>query len=170
MTQKPIDSTDIVDAIVNSMESDFPDKIRDILARFDGKNVTTRIQEAFRKELPEIEARILRHYGWTELQWLQPDKERRSMMLVRSEASVPFSLAWFVKENPAYFEGRVERNKKRSALLENRDWLRSVAEAFNARREAAAALAAADVYVSELLQRECADAVSYDLKAQFVSK
>jgi hypothetical protein len=126
------------DLIQSQWESDLPDRVLVALAKFHGKNITTRIETHLNTDMPGHEWRIFKHYGWTSLQneayWRHDGKDRKDgidLMLVRSEASVPLDLTWVERENAAYFDARKTRNHARMEAMNTRGTLDALALAMN---------------------------------------
>ncbi len=151
------------DLIQSQYESDLPDRVLQALRPFDGKDITTRIL-AKMPALPGVTWRLKRNYGWTTLEtstYCTPEgyanKTSLSLMLVRTEASVPLDTAWVERENPAYFSARVERNHARMEAMNTKPTLDACADAMNRvqaaiaeTRAAMASLAALTEYGSTL--------------------
>jgi hypothetical protein len=102
---------------------------------------------------------LLRNYGWTSLQtssYCQPagyaDGTSLSLILARSEASVPLDLAEVERENTAYFAARKERNHARMEAMNTKSTLDACAAAMNAYQAAAAALAEARAELDTLTE------------------
>ena len=119
----------LIDAIRNSFESTLPDEIFAVLKTFDGKPVTNRIVTALSAAIADHDFSLTLRCGWTDLSWSGASKG--GMILVLSEKSVQFDAAAFLKENVSHFEGRVERNKKRTEMLADEAWLLETVNAFN---------------------------------------
>ncbi len=123
------------DLIQSRWESDLPDRVL--------QAITTRIERALTNIFQTEDAgmfhtwRIIRHYGWTSLEndayWKSSGSARDgiSLMLVRSEASVPLDVAWVEANNQAYFEARRARNHARMEAMNTAGTLDAVALAMN---------------------------------------
>jgi hypothetical protein len=121
--------------ITKNMEPQTAEDVLAALKPLDGQLITTRLLD----KLPggRIEWRLSRHLGWTEIKnrvYLSTGGEHREgvcLMLARSEASVPLSVEFVERENPAYFAGRRQRNDLRTAALANPELLTRVAFIMN---------------------------------------
>lgn len=123
-------SGDIREIIAKTWESDLPDRVIEALRPFNGKNITTRILAALPALPNGATWRLERRYGWTSLAtstYCTPqgyaEKTSLSLILARSEASVPLDLNYVAGnvpfggnsygENCCYFSARRERNTHR---------------------------------------------------------
>jgi hypothetical protein len=136
----------VSDLLQDRWESDLPDRILEALKPFHGKPITTRLLD----KLPggRDEWRMRREYGWTRIENMPyirthgRDRNGVSIILARSEASVPLDLAFVEQDNVAYYLGRRERNHARMEARNDAAKLDAMAsvlnriEALNAAREA----------------------------------
>lgn len=130
------------DLIQSRWESDLPDRVLQALKPYDGKPITTRIEKTLANVFTRDEGgfhgwRIIRHFGWTSLEndayWQSQGSARDgiSLMLVRSEASVPLDLAWVEANNQAYFKARRARNHARMEAMNTKGTLDAVSKTMN---------------------------------------
>jgi hypothetical protein len=103
--------------IASQIESDEPDKILEALRPHNGKMITERLLTWIPNGKERY--RIVKHYGWTSLEYRNNLASYFSLMLCRTEASVPLDCDWIEKENTAYFEGRRNRTTTRLRALGN---------------------------------------------------
>lgn len=128
-------ATTLAALIAKDMEPQTAEEVLHALKPYDGQLITTRLLD----KLPggRVEWRLSRNYGWTEIRnrvYLSSGGDRRdgvNLMLARSEASVPLSVSWVEKENPAYFAGRRERNALRARAIADRALLTRLATVMN---------------------------------------
>ena len=142
----------VYELIASQVESDLPDIVLEALHKFNRKPITTRIADHMNSLEPSIGGerwRLVRHYGWTSL---ETDSYRRtdtkqgiSLMLARTESSVPLDLAWVEKENGAYFDARRVRNLARTEILNTPYRLDKISATMNETESAIHALRAAVV-------------------------
>jgi hypothetical protein len=142
-------------ALVEShIESDLPDVVLEVLRAEDGKQLTKRILT----KLPGGEEtwRITHVATMTHLEtweYCRSQGARGIHLLIAYETKhVQINAAWIEGRNPAYFEGRRERNQKRRVALANLPALEAVAGMVNAIREARAKLAEVEGALEEFTE------------------
>ena len=121
--------------IRQNIESEGAEAVLAILKKINGPLITTRLLD----KLPggRIEWRLSRALGWTELKnrlYINSkgaNREGICLILARTESSVPLSSDYVERENPAYFQGRRERNALRAKALADPDLLERLAKLFN---------------------------------------
>lgn len=121
--------------IRQNVEPQTAEDVLDALQPLEGHDITTRILD----RLPggRVEWRLSRNLGWTELKnraYISTGGEKREgvcLIIARSERSVPLSVAFVERENPAYFAGRRERNRLRLAALRDPALLARLAALMN---------------------------------------
>ena len=131
----------VSDFLLARTESDLPEQILQALQSYTGKMVTTRILD----KLPggKDEWRLRRQYGMTHIEnnayWRTSGSAENgiSLLLAHTEASFPFDAADMVKRNPAYFDGRKNRNHKRMEARNDAAKLDSMAAVLNRMERAA---------------------------------
>jgi len=125
----------VAEEVADSMEPQTAEDVLEALKKCDGQAITTRLLD----KLPggRVEWRLSRQLGWTEIKNRAyvnssgASPQGICLMLARSEASVPLSVAWVERENPAYFAGRRERNALREKALADKQLLTRAAFLFN---------------------------------------
>jgi hypothetical protein len=131
------------------MESDEPDTVLAVLKAHDGKPITKRLLA----KLPggEERWRLRQTAGMTNLEdrdYLHSQGNRGlSFLMAYALTSVRIDAAWVEKHNPAYFDGRRERNRMRTAAIGSPEACRHFADTLTAYARAKAKLdqAAADL-------------------------
>lgn len=147
------------DILQSHWESDLPDRTLQALRAFDGKPITTRLLAKLPTLANGATWRLIRHYGWTSLEtstYGQPqgyrDKTSMSLVLVRTEASVPLDTAWVERENTAYFAARRERNHARMEAMNTKTTLDACAAAMSGCSAALTALQTAMAQLETLTE------------------
>lgn len=147
------------DLIQRQYESDLPDRVLHALRPLDGKPITTRLLA----KMPELPGgaywRLIRHYGWTSLEtstYSTPagysSGTSLSLILARSEASVPLDTAFVEEHNTAYYSGRRERNHARMEAMNTKATLDACADVMNKAQSAIAALRTVAAHLEALTE------------------
>jgi hypothetical protein len=119
--------------LVSHYESNEPDEVLAVLKAHDGKQLTKRLLA----KLPGGEERwlIRQVASMTSLEdrdYLQSQGNRGIHLLIAYQTkNIMIDAEWIEKYNPAYFEGRRERNQKREAVVGDPVLLQSMADALN---------------------------------------
>lgn len=118
-------------------DTTLPDKVAEILQRYDGKKITKRMATAVEKELSDHEVRYNNWHGMYHLRvWEngQPYDSGLNMLLGYHGfgSDNPFDHEKFCNEYAAcYLRAAKERNSQREHLLRDDAWLYEVAKAIN---------------------------------------
>jgi len=105
--------------------------IIDTLIPHDGKKLTTR-HETLLREAGVPNARIVKHYGWTDICWNSGEPNSiNSLMVERSETNVTINTTWMLEDqtNCRWFKALEDRNSKRKEILANEELLQKTANA-----------------------------------------
>ena len=121
--------------ISKNVESSAAEDVLEALKPLHGQLITTRLLD----KLPggRVEWRLSRTFGWTEIKNRAhvtsggDSREAVSLMVARSEASVPLDVTFVEKANPKCFAERRKRNAQRAKALSDARLLERVAVLMN---------------------------------------
>lgn len=121
--------------IADQMEDNsIPCLIVDTLIPHDGKKLTTRHEKLLR-DAGVPNARIIKHYGWTDITWDDKNPNAvNSLMVARAETNVTIDANWMLTDNTncRWFKALDDRNQTRKEILANEELLEKTAKAIAA--------------------------------------
>jgi hypothetical protein len=116
-------------------DNTIPKKIVEVLKPYNGKKFTVRHEKELQEKVGPL-VRLMKKYGWSELNWGNGSSECASIMLARTEKFVEIDTDWILKENARWFSALDGRNARRDELLSDPRILQKAADIVNDYRQA----------------------------------